>query len=232
LRSADRRPAGSPVRTPRADARPDERFPPRRLWLVRHARPLVGPGVCYGRLDIAADPDHTRDTASRLAQALPPHAVLRSSPRARCRALADALVAQRPDLRPAAVDARLAEMDFGAWEGLRWDAVGPAALGAWTADFMRHRPGGGESVAAFLARVGEAVDAVTQAPDSVWICHAGVARAAALWAGGNRHLAKAADWPRAGPDFGQWTVLRLPRGAESARAEIDAPPAPRAPLSC
>ncbi|MBV8617950.1 MAG: phosphoglycerate kinase, partial [Curvibacter sp.] len=30
-----------------------------RLWLVRHARQLIAPGTCYGRLDVPADPAHT-----------------------------------------------------------------------------------------------------------------------------------------------------------------------------
>jgi alpha-ribazole phosphatase len=176
---------------------------------VRHARPLVDAGLCYGRQDVAADAAHTRETAVRLARALPPGAMLRTSPRTRCRALADALAALRPDLRPDAVDARLAEMDFGEWEGRRWDAIGAEALDAWTADFAHHRPGGGESVAAFMARVGGAFDALPAAADSVWICHAGVARAAALLLQGRRRIDHATDWPREGPDFGRWTVLAL-----------------------
>lgn len=43
-----------------------------RLWLVRHARPEVAPGLCYGRLDVAADARHSRESARLLAQALPP----------------------------------------------------------------------------------------------------------------------------------------------------------------
>ncbi|MEH3087392.1 MAG: histidine phosphatase family protein [Xylophilus ampelinus] len=193
---------------PASSAAPHGRAAPApRLWLVRHARPLVEAGLCYGRLDVAADPGHTRETAARLADALPPGAALRTSPRRRCRDLADALAALRPDLRPAAVDARLAEMDFGDWEGRRWDAIGPAALDAWTADFARHRPGGGESVADFMARVAEAFDAPAPGADRVWIAHAGVARAATLLARGLRRVERAADWPRTGPDFGAWTTL-------------------------
>ena len=51
------------------------------------------------------------------------------------------------------VDAALREMDFGAWDGQRWEAIGAAALDAWLADFAHHAPGGGESLAALLERV-------------------------------------------------------------------------------
>jgi alpha-ribazole phosphatase len=33
------------------------------LWLLRHAHPLVDAGVCYGRLDVAADAARTVQAA-------------------------------------------------------------------------------------------------------------------------------------------------------------------------
>jgi alpha-ribazole phosphatase len=38
------------------------------LWVVRHARPLIAPGVCYGALDVPACPQTIRDAAEALAQ--------------------------------------------------------------------------------------------------------------------------------------------------------------------
>src|SRR5690606_10781153 len=46
-------------------------LPGRRLWLVRHAAPLVSPGTCYGALDVPADAAATQAAAVRLAAALP-----------------------------------------------------------------------------------------------------------------------------------------------------------------
>jgi alpha-ribazole phosphatase len=51
------------------------------------------------------------------------------------------------------VDARLAEMDFGEWEGQLWDDVPRDAIDAWAADPWRFAPPGGESGAALVARV-------------------------------------------------------------------------------
>lgn len=180
------------------------------LWLIRHARPLVEPGVCYGALDVPAEPQDTRRAAERLAAALPPGLALRCSPRQRCRQLAAALVALRPDLA-CTPDPRLAEMDFGDWEGQRWDALGAAALAAWTADFARHRPGGGESVQAFMRRVGAAWEEALAAPLAGqalgWITHAGVIRAASLLASGIACPEHADQWPPDAPDYGQWRCL-------------------------
>jgi len=105
-----------------------------KLWLVRHAQPLVAPGVCYGASDVAADAEATRACAAQLAQTLPQGIRLITSPLQRCERLAKEIQGLRPDLmlKP---DARLAEMDFGCWEGVRWDAIPPAAFDAWMADF-------------------------------------------------------------------------------------------------
>ena len=66
--------------------------PGARLWLVRHAQPLVAPGVCYGALDLRADPAATADSAQRLAAALPPRLSASHSPLQRCEQLAHALI--------------------------------------------------------------------------------------------------------------------------------------------
>lgn len=179
------------------------------LWLARHAQPLVGAGICYGAHDIAADTQATHEAAQRLAQALPAGLEVACSPLSRCTRLARALQALRPDLSPVVTDPRLAEMDFGLWEGRRWDDIGQAALDAWTADFARHRPGGGESVAGFMARVGSAFDSLRPDRATLWITHAGVIRAATLLARGVRQIAHAGEWPATAPGYGQYQHLAL-----------------------
>lgn len=182
------------------------------VWLVRHAVPLIAPGTCYGRLDMPADATATQQAAEALAAALPTGTVVWSSPRKRCTALANALLSLRPDLSYRQ-DARLAEMDFGGWEGRAWDALPRAALDAWTADFAHHTPGGGESVAVFMARVAAAWDTLPPDGPVAWIAHGGVARAATLIAQGRRHIARADDWPHDGPGFGAWVVVDRRTGA-------------------
>lgn len=179
-----------------------------RLWLVRHAAPRIEPGRCYGRLDVAADEAASRATAVALRAALPPRWAGWHSTRRRCRQLAAAL--GEPPAGPWWADARLDELDFGAWEGRAWDAIGAAALEAWVADFAHHRPGGGESVAGMLARVRSALGDIQMpgdATDVVWITHAGVIRAVHWLRAQGARLPTAAQWPREAPHWGGWTVL-------------------------
>ncbi|MCJ0764943.1 histidine phosphatase family protein [Variovorax terrae] len=182
-----------------------------RLWLIRHARPQVDSGVCYGRLDLPADAAATSQAAHALADALPAGLAVITSPLQRCRQLADALLARRPDLG-ARSDARLAEMDFGAWEGRAWDAIPRAELDAWTGQFAQYRAGGtGESVHQFMERVAAALEeARSGAQDRAWITHAGVIKAVGLLNQGRagREL-EARDWPAQGLAWGQWQPLQV-----------------------
>ena len=176
------------------------------LWIVRHARPLIAAGICYGVLDVQADAAATDQAARELADTLPTGAVLRISPLTRCQQLARALCALRADLQ-ARTDPRLREMDFGCWEGVAWDAIPQAALQAWTDDFGKHRFGGAESSNEVLTRVGRVWDEDHADHDTVWITHGGVARAARLLADGVRVLKRADQWPLEAPGYGKWLQI-------------------------
>lgn len=180
-----------------------------KLWLVRHAQPLIAPGVCYGATDVAADGQATWQAAQALARTLPPGLSLRVSPLQRCARLSQCLRELRSDLS-AQTDARLAEMNFGCWEGQRWDAIAQADYERWTADFGQHRFGGEESVQEFVRRVAGVWDeTLREGLDAVWITHAGVIRGATLIAQGVREVTQAAQWPQEAPAFGGWRVLEL-----------------------
>ena len=184
-----------------------------RLWLVRHAPPLAAQGLCYGRLNLPADAQATRDSARALAEALPQRVLAWHSPLQRCELLALDLRALRSDLA-SIPEPRILEMDFGAWEGHAWDSIGQSAIDAWTADFAQHRPGGGDNLATVLARVAAALnDARQQAQDGndvVWFTHAGVARCVAwLLAHGEGPMPRADEWPLAAPAWGEWEIHHL-----------------------
>jgi alpha-ribazole phosphatase len=120
-----------------------------RAGLIRHFPTAVAPGICYGRLDLAPGPGDVDVLRRAVAAAGLAQAPVFSSPARRCRALAEDLAGGRP----VALDARLLELDFGAWEGRPWDNIPRAALDAWAADVAGFAPPGGESGAALLARV-------------------------------------------------------------------------------
>jgi alpha-ribazole phosphatase len=116
------------------------------IALIRHTAPLVAPGICYGRLDLALrDAADIAPIVGQLAAFLP--ARVCTSPARRCRELAYAISAD-PIL-----DDRLRELDFGAWEGLPWDAIPRADLDRWAADPAGFAPPGGETGHALLSRV-------------------------------------------------------------------------------
>lgn len=178
-----------------------------KLWLVRHAHPLIAPGVCYGATDVASDPQAMLAVAQALSKTLPQEVPVVSSPLARCECLARCLQGLRPDLTYT-VDARLAEMDFGHWEGRRWDSIPQADFDRWTADFSGYRFGGKTSVHEFLQRVASLWDeTLCSGIDAAWITHAGVIRAATLISRGERRVQKAAQWPCDSPSFGDWCEL-------------------------
>lgn len=180
-----------------------------KLWLVRHAQPLVAAGVCYGASDLPADDAATRACAAQLSLQLPQGVALITSPLQRCEQLAKQIKGLRPDLMIKR-DARLVEMDFGCWEGQRWDTIPKEAFDAWTVDFGAHPFGGRESVDQLLQRVAAArAEAQQQGRDAVWVTHAGVIRAMTLLGQGIERLERAEQWPQQAPGFGEWQQLPL-----------------------
>lgn len=146
-----------------------------RLYLVRHGKPDVPPGVCYGRSDVrVAEAEHDR-IADDLAGQLPTEAPVFSSPAQRCLGLATRLghaLGTEPRTDP-----RLWEMDFGAWEMRNWEEIGRAAVDAWAADLLHYRPGGGESVSEVAGRVASFHAGLCEAgADVIVVCHAGTIR--------------------------------------------------------
>lgn len=143
-----------------------------RLYLIRHPLPDVAPGTCYGRTDLGLAEDAAA-VAARLRAHLPAAAPLYSSPLQRCRLLAQALHAAPR------FDARLMEMDFGAWEMQAWQDIDRAALDAWAADPGGFAPPGGESPRQMWQRAAQFHEALlaTGAAEAVLVTHSGVIKA-------------------------------------------------------
>jgi alpha-ribazole phosphatase len=123
------------------------------IALVRHPAVAGTGGRCYGRRDLPiADPASVAPIVTALAPMR--GATIHTSPLARCRLVAQALAAAWEQAPPIA-DARLLEMEFGAWDGMSWDDVPRPDLDRWAADLTGFAPPGGESGAALVARVTE-----------------------------------------------------------------------------
>ena len=178
------------------------------LVLIRHPAVGIDTGICYGRTDVpllgdAAASARVLNERLRLLKVPAFDGVWHTSPLSRCRLLAEAL-------GPVQADARLQELDFGAWEGQRWDGLDRSMLDAWAADLEHAREHGGESVAQFAARVIGWADSVctanTDGPVHA-VTHAGVMRVlTAHLLGVSR--ANAIQWPL---DFGAIVWLKRVR---------------------
>ena len=169
------------------------------VFLIRHPRPLIDTGICYGRLDVdCVDP---APLAERLRQRLPPGTPVFSSPLRRARRLAEAIDPGAQN------DTRLCEIDFGEWEGRAWENIDREALDAWAADVLGFVPPGGESVFALqqraidLARSLEAMNL----PHVALVSHAGVLRALS----GHWRQLPVAEWTRLAFAFGSLTPITV-----------------------
>lgn len=143
------------------------------MILVRHTRPDVEPGTCYGRSDLGLAPGFEAE-AERVLSALPEVTRVVSSPLSRCLTLARWIGAARGV--PVTVAQDWVEMDFGRWEMRPWAALPRAELDAWAEDFMHYRGHGGESVADLHARVGRGLEGLK--PGALVVTHMGVIKAA------------------------------------------------------
>ena len=122
------------------------------LHVWRHPKPIGAVGLCIGRTDLPVD----RRKAKRLAHRI--RAYARRHGHERC------VVTSRLRRSAAvgrvlaawgwqhAVDPRLDELDFGAWEGRPWAEIAVGEIDDWVRDFPACRLGGGESVSALIER--------------------------------------------------------------------------------
>ncbi len=149
-----------------------------RLCLVRHTRPALNPGICYGQSDIAVNPDSFEQELAILTDKLKTLTAdqIISSPLQRCSLLARRLSATSGYYS----DPRLMELNFGAWEMQAWEAIPRSELDLWSQHYIDSAPPQGESFRQLAARVGAAVQQlVSDYPDQtvLMITHAGVIRA-------------------------------------------------------
>ncbi|MEM1343607.1 MAG: histidine phosphatase family protein [Pseudomonadota bacterium] len=145
------------------------------MIFLRHPRPLVASGLCYGRLDVEEGPRAGVEIATALART-PPVAHVLASPARRCRRLAERLAAR--DGAPLTVEPRLWELDFGAWEGRLWTEIDRRQSDPWAEDPWTQAPPGGERFADLYARTAAVL--AEAAPGTALVTHAGVIRAARM----------------------------------------------------
>jgi alpha-ribazole phosphatase len=125
------------------------------IWVWRHPRARGAAGRCIGRSDLAVDPRKARRLARAILKAARRHDLPReiwTSPLRRARDVGRWLRRWGWTHR---VDARLVELDFGAWDGRFWNGgIAWAEVEAWQQELLCVRPGGnGESLIELASRV-------------------------------------------------------------------------------
>ncbi|GCL61383.1 histidine phosphatase family protein [Pseudaquabacterium pictum] len=164
------------------------------LWLWRHPRAQGAAGRCIGRTDLPVDRRRAKRLAHRIRrtarqQGLP--RVVWTSPLQRCADVGRWLARWGWQHR---TDARLLELDFGRWDGQPWTAIAHADVAAWEADFAHHAPGGGEALAALVARCRQFIAEQGGATPLLLVAHAGWMQASGL---GSADGLRASAWPPA-----------------------------------
>ena len=166
------------------------------LFAWRHPPARGALGRCIGRTDLPVDPRRAKRQAHRMRQfarrqGLP--RIVVTSPLTRCRAVGRWLARWGWQHR---IDAALLELHFGRWDGRAWTSVAREDIDAWCADFMHHRPGGGEPVGALLQRV----RSFDPGPGRLLVTHGGWL-SAALWLQGphGENPPVSSQWPAAPP---------------------------------
>lgn len=144
------------------------------LCLIRHTRPDIAAGICYGRLDVDVADSFLLDAAI-IRDHFAAAELIIASPLKRTRRLAEFLAAGGE----IALDDRLMEKHFGSWEGLAWDEIARGEIDAWAADLMGYAPPGGESAAALMDRTRSLLCDIRKLPQRriALIAHGGSIRA-------------------------------------------------------
>jgi alpha-ribazole phosphatase len=125
-----------------------------RIALIRHLAPSIGPGICYGRLDVGIDPSAEQQIGRLVTDPVLSGAKLVwTSPARRCREVADAIALTL--MVPMTIEPRLLELDFGDWEGRSWATIARTDLERWAASPLAFAPPGGESGAELVIRIRE-----------------------------------------------------------------------------
>ena len=154
------------------------------LDLMRHGEP-VGGRKYRGQIDDPLSEKGWAQMHAAVGESVPWTRIV-SSPLLRCRAFAETL-ADRHGL-PLALDDRLKEVGFGAWEGktaAEIEEARPGTLARFKADPLNARPQGAEPLADFHARVAAALDDLLEQHAGrhvLLVGHAGVVRMALSWA--------------------------------------------------
>lgn len=152
-----------------------------KLTLIRHTRVEVPVGTCYGNSDVDVAetfPEEAKKVKEGLAGKR--FDAVYSSPLQRCTKLAAYCGFSDPVL-----DNRLKELNFGRWEGKRWEEIEDPRLQEWYDNWLSVSPMGGESFLDQYNRVSSFLDELKENPfrEVCIFAHGGTIQAILIYAG-------------------------------------------------
>lgn len=141
------------------------------LILVRHTKPLIEKGICYGQTDLELAESYPAEFTD-VKEEVGSHSIVYSSPLIRCGQLAEFIGSE------VIYDDRIKEINFGDWEMQKWTEIPPEQINPWYEDYVNVRPTNGESLFEMHLRVKNFLDEIGQFDQERIICvtHAGVMR--------------------------------------------------------
>ena len=116
--------------------------------LIRHTKPDVAEGICYGQTDLPLVSTHPEEFAEIAKLTLPDYDLVVSSPLQRCALLADTV-----NGKTRRHDARIMEYNFGDWELLPWQDFKSQQAQDWMNNFVDQPAPNGDSITSMQNRV-------------------------------------------------------------------------------
>lgn len=150
-----------------------------KLYLIRHTKVDVPPGICYGQTDVPVMPSFPEE-AKKVKSNIEgiPFTHCFSSPLNRCRLLAETITPKEVVIH---FDDRLKEMSFGEWEEKQWSQFDQTFdAQKWFSNYLTVPCPGGESYVQLIERTRSFLGDLSQLPDDseiMIVAHGGPIRA-------------------------------------------------------
>lgn len=119
------------------------------LYLIRHTKVTIEPGICYGQSDVALAETFRKETKIIQKQISGiKFDKIYSSPLSRCKKLSEHLFGSGIKY-----DDRLMELNFGDWELQKWNELKNPTVDEWMNDFVNVACPNGESFNGMYQRI-------------------------------------------------------------------------------
>lgn len=144
------------------------------IYLIRHIEPNFEKGICYGQLDVPIPNNYKEIQAKIIKDIINDYDAVFSSPLTRCKLLAVQIS------NKVVFDDRLMEVNFGNWEGMKWDDINVVELNNWMKNYIYIAPPNGESLNELVNRFSNFVTDLKKQnfKKVIIVTHAGIIRSA------------------------------------------------------